>query len=119
MTIRNTNQSRAVKSRGRAAENAVVEWLRSHGRPYVERRRLTGTHDCGDLTGIPGVVVEVKATKSIDLAGFVDELEDEMINADAETGVVIIKRRGTTDVGNWYAVMPASVWLQLLEEAGR
>jgi hypothetical protein len=42
-----------------------------------------------------------------------------MANGSAATGVVIAKRRGTTDVGECYALMPVSVWLALLKEAGR
>jgi hypothetical protein len=37
-----------------------------------------------------------------------------MENAKAWTGTVIIKRRGSTNVDDWYAVMPAKVWGELM-----
>ena len=41
-----------------------------------------------------------------------------MANAEADTGVVVAKKRGTLDVGEWYAVMPVHVWVSLLKAAG-
>lgn len=109
---------RAVKAKGRTAENAVVRWLQANGVPYAERRRLAGTKDEGDITGIPGLVIEVKNCRKIELSSFMRQLSDEMFNADADTGVAIIKKRGTTDVGEWYAAMPARIWLALAQDAG-
>jgi len=116
---RTAAQMRAAKAKGRDAENDVVEWLRANGRPHAERRRLTGSSDQGDIAGLPYVVIEVKAEKSIDLPGYLRELETEIRNANADTGVVIVKRRGSTDVSTWYAVLPAQRWLDVLTEAGR
>jgi len=50
----------------------------------------------------------------MDLSGWLGELEIEMKNDKAWTGVVIHKRKGRGDVGQWYASMPADVWIQLL-----
>lgn len=105
------------KQKGTAAETAVVNWLVSKGRKAVERRTLNGVKDRGDITGLVGVVVEVKNHQRMALAEWVDELDVEMTNDKADTGVVIHKRKGTTDVGRWYATMPVSVWFKLLEEA--
>jgi hypothetical protein len=84
----------------------------------VERRALAGLLDRGDIAGIPGVVMEVKNHKEIKLSSWLKELEVEMKNDKADTGVVIHKKTGTLDVGNWYATMPVSIWFKLLEEAG-
>lgn len=106
------------KIKGTSAETAVVKWLHSKGRKSVERRALHGTSDRGDIAGIPCVVIEVKNVKAMDLSQWVKELAVEMKNDKADTGVVIHKKKGTTDVGQWYATMPADVWFKLLEEAG-
>jgi len=106
------------RAKGTRAETGVVEFLRQNGFPYAERRALHGALDKGDITGIPGVVIEVKDHKTITLAEFVSELKEEVNNANAETGVAVIKRRGTLQVGDWYAVMPVSWWVDLLKEAG-
>ena len=102
------------KAKGTAWETAVVTWLRANGFPYAERRTLAGANDKGDVSGVPGVVLECKATKTITLSTFVDELLVEMANAQADIGAVVIKRRGTTDVGRAYAVMPMDVFVRLI-----
>jgi hypothetical protein len=106
------------KIKGTSAETAVVKWLIGKGRKHVERRALLGGNDRGDIAGLPGVVIEVKNVKAMDLSQWVKELAVEMKNDKADTGVVIHKKKGTTDVGQWYATMPADVWFKLLEEAG-
>lgn len=106
------------KIKGTAAETAVVKWLIDKGRKHVERRALLGGNDRGDIAGIPGVVIEVKNVKVMALPQWLRELEAEMKNDKADTGVVIHKKMGTTKVGEWYATMPADVWFKLLEEAG-
>lgn len=105
------------KQKGTRAENHVVAYLKEDF-PYVERRALAGVNDKGDVAGIPGVVIEIKDHAKITLSEWLKELEQEMDNADADTGVVIAKKRGTLDVGDWYAVMPVSVWVSLLKSAG-
>lgn len=107
-----------AKAKGTAAETAVVRYLREHGFPYAERRALHGTVDKGDITGCGPIVFEIKNHAKMDLAGWVKELEVEMDNATAATGSVIAKKRGTTDVGDWYAIMPTWVLVQLLKDAG-
>lgn len=107
------------RRKGATYERDVVAHLRAAGRPHVERRIAGMAADRGDITGWPGVVVECKNRKAIDLAGFVDQLEAEIAEADADTGVVIVKRSGVGDVGRHYAVMPVDRWLALMTEAGR
>lgn len=106
------------KQKGTAAETAVVNWLKSKGRKHVERRALHGTNDRGDIAGIPGVVLEIKNHARMELSQWLSELEVEILNDKADTGVVIHKKKGTTDVGKWYATMPVEVWYELLSEAG-
>jgi hypothetical protein len=74
--------------------------------------------DVGDIDGIPGVVVEVKNHKTLTIPAWLNELEVEMSNARAVHGAVVAKRRGSTDVGSWYAIAPFADWVRLLLEAG-
>jgi hypothetical protein len=104
------------KQKGTAAETAVVRWLQDRGYRNVERRSLSGVNDRGDIAGIPGVVIEVKNHQRMALPEWLAELDVEMKNDKAKTGVVIHKRKGTTDVGEWYATMPVNVWLELIKE---
>jgi len=102
------------KRKGSAAELAVAKWLRKLGWIHAERSRAGWTDDRGDIDGMPGVCIEVKAEKKIDIPGYLRELEVEMANAQAWTGTVIVKRRGSTNVDDWYAVMPAKIWGELM-----
>jgi Holliday junction resolvase len=109
----------AAKRKGSQYERDVVKWLRSMGYPCAERAYGAGRHDdVGDIDGINGVVIECKNEKAIRIPQYLRELEDEMTHADAETGVVLIKKRGTSNISESYAVMPAELWVNLLKQAG-
>lgn len=97
--------------KGRRAEIAVAEYLAEHGHPYAEPTRRSGwADDRGDIDGIPGVVVEVKDQQRHTLPAWLRELEVEIVNAGATTGVLIVKRRGTSDVGQWFAITTVERW---------
>ena len=102
------------KRKGSAAELAVAKWLRKLGWIHAERSRCGWQDDRGDIDGLPGICIEVKAEKKIDIPGYLRELEVEIAHAKAWTGTVIIKRRGSTNVDDWYAVMPAKIWGELM-----
>lgn len=109
--------SSAAKRKGSQAERDVVAWLKANGYPYADRRVAGATLDKGDISGVLGVTIEIKNHAKLDLAGWTAELEIEMKNDKAWTGVVIHKKKGKGDVGQWYATMPASIWIALLNKA--
>lgn len=106
------------KQKGTSAETAVVKYLKGDWKIAAERRALTGALDKGDISGIDDVVLEVKNHKTMTLGQWMEELKTEVDNANAATGAVIHKRKGTTDVGEWYASMPFFMFLYLLKDAG-
>lgn len=106
------------KRKGSEAERQVAKYLQKQGWKHAERRVAGATLDKGDIYGILGCVVEVKNQKRTDLAGWVEELKVEMINAKSDMGVVVHKRPRTTDVGEWYATVPMSLFVELLKKAG-
>jgi hypothetical protein len=116
-----TNRSKAIGTRW---ESAIVDYLRANGRPFVERRTLGGINDRGDITGLPAVVLEAKACKTLSIGAWLKELDAEIANDlarskdDATTGALWIKTRGKTSAGDGYIVMRPDVWLKLLKEAG-
>jgi Holliday junction resolvase len=107
------------RRKGANNERGLVAWLRARGRPHIERRLSGGPGDRGDITGWPGVVLEAKSCVRLELAAWIDQLETEIVEAGADTGAVIVKRRGTTDIGAHYAVMTVDRWERLMTEAGR
>jgi hypothetical protein len=64
------------------------------------------------------MVLEVKACREWTPSAWLAELGLEISNDNAESGVVIVKRRGTTDVNRWYALTSAGQWLDLIHKAG-
>lgn len=107
------------KARGTAAESAVVSYLRTAGFPMCERRALHGGADLGDITGIPGIVAEVKSHQEYSFSAWLKETEVERENANADFGFVVAKPRlvGTTRTGQWYALMYQKDWWDLTREA--
>jgi hypothetical protein len=99
------------KDIGTRAETGVVRFLRTAGWPHAERRALAGVHDLGDVTGTPGIVWEVKARKKPpgdgEIAAWMDETEAERNNADAEIGILVVRRPGYGQerAGHWWAYL--------------
>lgn len=104
------------RAKGTAAETAVVRYLQDNGFIHAERRALHGINDKGDITGIPGVVIEVKNHAKLTLAEWVKELQQEMANANADFGFVVAKKKGTTNPAEWYAVMPLEILLNEIKK---
>lgn len=105
------------KDRGSEFERQVAKFLAENGFPYAERRYGAGnTQDKGDINGLPGLVIECKSVKTIDIPGFLREAEREKENAKADYGIVVIKRKGTTDAGRAYVVMELKDFARLWKE---
>lgn len=114
------------KQSGTQAETQVVKWLQAHGWADAERLALSGATDKGDVKWVKGVIIEVKHRRTttsnaglgqpghLELAGWMGELEAERKNANADRAWLIVKRSGTTDVGQWWAYTPmhqlAGLW---------
>ena len=108
--------SSAAKAKGSGAERDVVKYLKQWF-PYVDRRLAGATLDKGDVSGIPGVTIEIKNHAKMDLAGWLTELATEMANDKAWTGVVWHKRKGRGSPEDWYCTMPGYVYVDLLRRA--
>ncbi len=103
---------------GTDAETKVQRWLIKRGYRYAKKLRQEGALDVGDVhmgDGYP-VCIEVKGGQGAvtHISTHVNETIAEIANSHAETGVAIIKKARSANVDDWYAVMPASVWLELI-----
>lgn len=110
--------TRAGKQRGTRWETAIVDYLRTVGAPHAERRAKNGAKDRGDLTGVPGLVVEAKSAARTELAAWVDEAEVERRNDNADIGLVWHKRRGKASPADGYVTMTGATAAKLLGLAG-
>jgi hypothetical protein len=81
------------KRKGSTFERQVADYLRDNGFPYAERRVTEGANDRGDIAGVPGVVIEAKNCKRLDLGTWVVEMLREQKTAGAEIGAIVHKRR--------------------------
>ncbi len=102
---------------GKDTERRVAEYLRRRGLAGVERAVRTGFRtrersvaDTGDLTGWPGVCVQVKSLRpatAVERAvrGWLRETEDQRAASGASVGLLVVRRWGTTDVGEWWAFL--------------
>jgi hypothetical protein len=104
------------KRRGSTFERDVAGHLREHGFADAERAYGAGRQlDRGDIQGVPGWVLECKAHKAIDLAGWCDEAERERVNASQPYSAVIAKRRGKA-TGAAYVVLSLDAFARLLSD---
>jgi hypothetical protein len=108
----------ANKAKGDRAEAAVRDYLRVNGFPGTERTRAGYQRDAGDLHLTPGLIAQVKDVAAYSWPTWLASLEGQIAEAQADHGVLVSKRRGLGDAGNWLAVMPLSAWVRLAREAG-
>lgn len=103
------------RAKGTAAETRFAAYFRAHGFPLCERRALSGSNDRGDLSGIPGVMIEVKNTKQFELAEWMDEVIVEKQNAKASIGVCIFPRRNHA-AGRAYVLMELDQFIEMIAD---
>jgi len=95
--------------------------MRSRGWLYATRIPKKGARDCGDMIldqAVP-VMVESKEVKTFTPSTIVNEVAVQIENAKAEFGFAIVKRRGTTDVGKYYALTSVETMMSLIERVYR
>jgi hypothetical protein len=111
--------SNPSKRKGSDAEIKLLAWLHLNGHSEAVRNPPGGRWDVGDLhawvdcdaecccheAGCP-IVIEVKNCANVAAAinDGLAELDCEMANAGATHGVLVVKRRGKGDPGDWLAV---------------
>ena len=106
-----TRNRKSAKTAGTRFETAIAQYLAEQLEDdRIERRRLGGRFDRGDIAGIrhhgQRLVIEVKDYGGQIKAGpWVEEAHTEAGNDDALAGLVIAKRRGTTNPGAAYVLM--------------
>jgi len=114
------SRSRAsAKQAGTKFETSIAQHLAIHVDDRIERRRQTGAKDRGDLSGIRvlgnRIVAELKDYGGvIHAATWITEAELEAANDDAAAGIVIAKRRGTTDPGRQWVLMDVDTLITLI-----
>ena len=113
----------SAKAAGARMERTIADCLAQHVDDRIDRRVKTGAADKGDIGGVrthtgARVVIEIKDYGGKYLVGpWLDEVETERINDNAEVGVVIAKRRGVSDPLKQVCFMSVADLIALLEGA--
>jgi hypothetical protein len=105
------------KIAGTRFERAVCDYLEPRF-PHVERQCLRGNRDRGDLLGIVGWALELKAEKKLDPTTALKEAEVAARNSGAAWHAAILKRprRG---IGDALVVMTLDQWADLIADERR
>ena len=104
------------KQRGYDSQRIVANYLKENGWPYAEP---VGAGRAGsDVTGIVGVDVEVKARRNIDLTGTLRQQSDRAAEGVLPLAVIRPDGYGPSRIAEWPCVVPLSVMVELLREAG-
>jgi len=107
------------KEKGTRAELAVAKYLASNGHPRAGRTRTGWNDDRGDVEGVHNLTVEVKDQRRYDLSEWIKELAVEQENNATEHGVVVLKKRQCSEVGEWYAIMTMTEFVKLFNKIAK
>jgi hypothetical protein len=104
------------KHRGYRSQTVVARWYAARGWPYAES---TGAGRSGsDVTGVPGLHVEVKARRAFSPMAWLRQAKAEA----KEGGVPFVVFRpdgmGEANVGEWGVLMRLDDHTELLRQAG-
>lgn len=113
-----TRSRASAKAAGTRTETAAARYLAAHVDDRIERRRLTGGRDRGDLAAVRShgqrVVVEIKDCARYEIGPWLNEAEVERLNDDALAGVVVAKRHGKGDPADLLVLMTLADFAALL-----
>ncbi|MFJ4288001.1 hypothetical protein ACIPY0_20360 [Paenarthrobacter nicotinovorans] len=115
-----TRSRASAKAAGSRHERSVADYLKLHVSRFVDRMPKYGAKDRGDIGNVETfnqlpVAVEAKDYGGrIEAGTWLREAATERINLGAVAGVVIAKRRGTTDPGRQIVLMEVNDLVALL-----
>lgn len=105
-----TRTNRSARQAGAAFERTIADYLATHVDDRIDRRVKRGIKDRGDIGGLrhmgQRVVVETKNYGGqLKPAEWTKEARIEAGNDDALVGIVVAKRRGTSNPGEQWVLM--------------
>jgi len=104
------------KQRGYDSQRVVANYLKENGWPYAEP--VGAGRSGSDVTGIIGVDIEVKARRNLDLTGTLKQQAARASDGVLPLAVIRPDGYGPARIGEWPCVVPLSVMVQLLRDAG-
>lgn len=118
-----TRSRASAKAAGSRFERSIADHLAAVLDDRIDRKVRTGAKDCGDIGGVRAagkrIVIECKDHATLALPAWTREAQQEAINDGAALGVVVHKRRGTTDPAQQWVTMTVTELTTLLKLANQ
>ncbi len=117
-----TRTRASARAAGTRFESSIVGYLARELDDRIERRAKSGAKDRGDVSGVrhmgQRIVLELKDYGGrVQVGTWLGEAEVERGNDDAGVGLVICKRRGTTDPADQTVILTVRDLVSLLTGA--
>ncbi|MEJ4121391.1 putative PDDEXK endonuclease [Corynebacterium macginleyi] len=115
---------KSAKQAGARFERIIADFLRDNLDDRIDRRVKVGAADKGDIANVRDshnrrITIECKDYGGkLNLPQWTKEAHQEANNDNAHVGVVIAKRRGTTDPEKQWAIMEVEDLIKLLKSPG-
>lgn len=112
----------SAKQAGARFERQIADFLRDNLDDRIDRRTLSGAKDLGDIANLrtPNnnrLVAECKDYGGrLQPAQWAKEMETERVNDNALAGVIIAKRRGTTNPGDQWVLTTLDNLINILKD---
>lgn len=97
-------KGRSAREKGAQAERDLVAWLRDNGWPEAARCR-DSLEDRGDVSGLPGIAVQVKSYSS-PMRGLREGQAGALVQAHGRRPVAVVRLPRVTDPADWWAATP-------------
>ena len=104
------------KQRGYDSQRIVANYFKEHGWPFAEP--VGAGRSGSDVTGVVGCDIEVKARRNLDFTGTLRQLSERAAEGVLPFAVLRPDGYGPSKIGEWPVVLPLSVMVELLREAG-
>lgn len=98
------------RDKGKRGERELAGILRGYGFDAKRGAQYHGGPDSPDVTGLPGVHIEVKRTEKLSLY---DALAQSRADSGPEEMPVVIHRRNDCE---WVVIQPLADWIELYKE---
>ena len=117
-----TRSRKSAREAGSKHNHSVAKYLAENGHPYALKAPAWGANDKGDVTNVFTAGGERIAVEAKDYGGryevgpWLREAEAERVNYHAIAGIVVAKRRGTTDPGDQVVITTLRDLVAILTE---
>lgn len=98
------------RDKGKRGERELAGILRGYGFDAKRGVQYHGGSDSPDVTGLPGVHIEVKRTEKLSLY---DALAQSRADSGPEEMPVVIHRRNDCE---WVVIQPLADWIEIYKE---